>query len=603
MELYFSKELEARLERDFSDEEYLTSIKDIFYAETQYTVTDIKFYDEIPYQSNTTTYLGTLIDSDKNKKAYVIIIPPNVGTRSGYISQQVFPGLTDEINDNNNNLNSYLVTLPVYIVDLGESNITASNALNIEIIKRLGFEFLSIPRKKTLEVLNTRGTSGVLQSLEDLDTHIAIIGSRNGNTFFEINKAERKITFKIETLKDGIRVTNEPYFFVMKAYLAAVLAFSEGYYIDLSEFDKSINWGNKTLDVFRNFCIKLNSLFSKDTNTHVEINEDDRVTGGKNILLYGVPGSGKSYTIDKKYCNDSSLMERIVFHPDYMNTDFIGQILPSIKKDKTITYEFTPGPFTRILLKAHRNPKQMYYLIIEELNRGNAPAIFGEVFQLLDRDVDGNSSYAIKNHNIADIVYGNPEISIRIPSNLSILSTMNTADQNVFTLDTAFQRRWIMRMIKNDIGSSEHSDIEILDTGVTWEIFAETVNHQIISNNSATMSSEDKRLGAYFITKESLLEDQEKLAEDNFNSLFAEKVIKYLWDDAFKFGRDKLFNPVFKSLEDVIEEFSSGRGFKRFDIFETSIKDLLEEKSSAHIKQKAEMVKSMEENTSQDNKE
>src|SRR5699024_4713189 len=169
-----------------------------------------------------------------------------------------------------------------------------------------------------------------------------------------------------------------------------------------------------------------------------------------NILLYGVPGSGKSHMISKEYCNDESKIERIVFHPDYMNTDFIGQILPTIKEDKSITYEFTPGPFTRIMKKAYEDPVNQYYLIIEEVNRGNAPAIFGDVFQLLDRNKDGSSSYSIKNYNVAEIVYGNDDMPISIPSNLSILATMNTADQNVFALDTAFQRRWIMKLIKND---------------------------------------------------------------------------------------------------------------------------------------------------------
>ena len=326
-------------------------------------------------------------------------------------------------------------------------------------------------------------------------------------------------------------------------------------------------------------------LIREDSTTRSGISNDTsqgREKGGKNILLYGVPGSGKSHTIKTQYCDDESKIERIVFHPDYMNTDFIGQILPTIEENGKVSYEFSPGPFTKILKKAYENPKSMYYLIIEEINRGNAPAIFGEVFQLLDRDNEGNSSYCISNNNVSEIVYGNSEQSVSLPSNLYILATMNTADQNVFTLDTAFQRRWIMRMIKNDIEKAQHADMEILDTGVTWQIFAETVNNQIISSNSATMSSEDKRLGAYFITEETLIEDKENMNQTGFNCLFAEKVIKYLWDDAFKFGRDKLFNPEYKSLERVIEEFSNNKGFNRFDIFETSIKDLIAEKKQVH---------------------
>ncbi|WP_200813128.1 McrB family protein [Helcococcus massiliensis] len=354
-------------------------------------------------------------------------------------------------------------------------------------------------------------------------------------------------------------------------------------------------------DNYLEFLGSTKSLFDLGVDTELKkykVNGDvQREEGGKNILLYGVPGSGKSHTIKIDYCEDESKIERVVFHPDYMNTDLIGQILPTIKEDGMITYEFTSGPFTKILKKAYEDPSNKYYLVIEEINRGNAPAIFGEVFQLLDRDKNGNSTYGITNENISRIVYDNPNQLISIPSNLWILATMNTADQNVFTLDTAFQRRWIMRMIKNDIESSEHANMEILDTGVTWKIFAETINNQIISSNSATMSSEDKRLGAYFITEEILLEDKENMSKENFNCLFAEKVIKYLWDDAFKFGREKLFNPEYKSLEKIIEEFSDNNGFKRFDIFETSIKDILKDKVQIHEEQEEIEEEELERNS------
>lgn len=179
------------------------------------------------------------------------------------------------------------------------------------------------------------------------------------------------------------------------------------------------------------------------------LDDPRRVKGGVNVLLYGVPGCGKSHEIKTKYCNDKKYMERVVFHPDYTYSDFVGQILP--KTDGvTISYPFTEGSFTTILRKAIHDPGHMYYLVIEEINRGNAPAIFGEVFQLLDRE-DGTSEYGINNFDIARCVYGAgmEEEEIKIPSNLTILATMNTADQNVFTLDTAFKRRWSLRNIKN----------------------------------------------------------------------------------------------------------------------------------------------------------
>jgi len=187
---------------------------------------------------------------------------------------------------------------------------------------------------------------------------------------------------------------------------------------------------------------------------------------GENILLYGVPGSGKSFTIKKDYCDDERCMERVVFHPEYSYTDFVGQILPKITGEK-LEYVFTPGPFTRILKRAYEDPDNMYYLVIEEINRGNAASIFGDIFQLLDRDENGSSEYGITNADISYEVYGDDNLKIKILGNLTFLATMNTSDQNVFSLDTAFKRRWNLKMIKNDIKNSKYATYPIWDTEIT----------------------------------------------------------------------------------------------------------------------------------------
>ena len=147
------------------------------------------------------------------------------------------------------------------------------------------------------------------------------------------------------------------------------------------------------------------------------IDEGKRIEGGVNVLLYGVPGSGKSWTIEHEYCKPGSVVERLVFHPDYTYSDFIGQILPAVDEDGQVSYKFTPGPFTNILREAYNHPGTEYILIIEEINRGNAPAIFGEVFQLLDRKVEirdvnddgfpvGTSEYGITNgYKESDVMY------------------------------------------------------------------------------------------------------------------------------------------------------------------------------------------------------
>lgn len=334
-----------------------------------------------------------------------------------------------------------------------------------------------------------------------------------------------------------------------------------------------------------------------------EVETKERLSTGTNILLYGVPGSGKSYTIQKEYCNDESRMERLVFHPDYTYSDFVGQILPDVSEG-SVTYRFTPGPFTSILKKAYENPEHEYFLIIEEINRGNAPAIFGEVFQLLDRKGEiasenddgfpvGTSEYGISNTNIATIVYGDPNHKVRIPSNLSIIGTMNTSDQNVFTLDTAFQRRWSMRMVDSSFANvaSDFRNHPILDTTITWEGFCDGINTIILQKNARITSSEDKRLGPYFIHKSDLVFDD---AEDNNqleelvrmkarrnNRRFAEKVLKYLWDDAFKFSRGDVFRmDNYYSLEQIIHHFVTSRGDDRFTMF---TEDIVERFKNPHL--------------------
>lgn len=266
-----------------------------------------------------------------------------------------------------------------------------------------------------------------------------------------------------------------------------------------------------------------------------------RVHFGTNRIFYGVPGSGKSYTIEQEV--KDCYTKRVVFHPDYTYFDFVGQILPKAVNGR-VQYDFTAGPFTEILDYAENNPTVKCVLIIEELNRGNAPAIFGELFQLLDRCEDeinlGESRYGITNHEIAKEVYGDKDEIIKLPSNLSIFATMNTSDQNVFTLDTAFQRRWWMKYIPNKF-SKDQKRKEIAGSKICWGAFAITINNIMHESNDGIGSTEDKSLGAYFAQNK----DFEK-------GRFSEKVIKYLWDDAFKMDRTAIFSSDYVSFEQLI---------------------------------------------------
>lgn len=334
-------------------------------------------------------------------------------------------------------------------------------------------------------------------------------------------------------------------------------------------------------------------------------------TSPEQIIYYGVPGSGKSHEIKRKLeteykipeQNQDVFVERTVFHPEYTNADFIGQIMPKLVQGKT-DFVFKPGPFTSILKKAFCDSQNRYVLIIEEINRGNAAAIFGELFQLLDRIDDeskttshegslntfgkGWSEYFVMNSEINNYIrdtddtldgraldingiHFSANTGIRLPPNLSILATMNTSDQNVFTLDNAFQRRWDMKLIENVFDDTEEETNQrnaLIDSAkqISWEKFQKAINIKIgkMSEEAGLSSMEDKRLGSWFV-KAVKQGDDYIIPKD----LFAEKVLKYLWDDAFKFCREKVFNG-YTNLESLTRDF---KGQKEFSVF----KDLFTE--------------------------
>ncbi len=318
------------------------------------------------------------------------------------------------------------------------------------------------------------------------------------------------------------------------------------------------------------------------------------VNGGFNKIFYGAPGCGKSrYVKDmiKAAQTPESNIVRVTFHPEYANCDFAGQILPTIEKNKNgddvVRYIFNPGPFTLALRTAY-NTADMVYLVIEEINRGNAAAIFGDLFQLLDREKDesdpnfSESEYPICNINMQKYLIENVfdetiqerlNDGVFIPGNLTILATMNSSDQNVFTLDTAFKRRWDFEQISNDIiGDSGHSfkNWYIPGTNVTWETFLVKINDEILNNKIHTQTNEDKRLGKYFVGKECLTENVMSTAEEEAQEKakrFAYKVLEYIWNDVCKIGREDWFDTEKnKSLEDLIAAFISAEN--PLDVFQ-----------------------------------
>ncbi len=286
---------------------------------------------------------------------------------------------------------------------------------------------------------------------------------------------------------------------------------------------------------------------------------------GKNIIYYGAPGTGKSYGVSKEieqvYPNfkdersdDSSFVFRTTFHPEYTYTDFVGQVMPKVTNG-LITYEFVPGIFTQALAKAMDSKQEgrPVFLVLEELSRANVAAVFGDLFQLLDRH-NGQSEYSITNSLIAKEVYGDSgaESKIYIPNNLHIYGTVNTNDQNVFVMDTAFKRRFEWKYVSTKPVSDENNPLikikglEGNDSNVEWHKFYQRLNKFITTDMAL---GEDKQVGQFFIK----FTDNDK---ENRNQL-QNKLLQYLWDDVqgASFNGVKLFDPSISTFSELYDKF------------------------------------------------
>ncbi len=279
-------------------------------------------------------------------------------------------------------------------------------------------------------------------------------------------------------------------------------------------------------------------------------------------IYFGTPGSGKSWTIKQKYEQDETKVFRTTFHPD---------------NDKKIVYEFVPQAFTDAYVAAWNDLEHPYYLIIEEINRGNCAQIFGDLFQLLDRDKNGYSEYPIKaDHDLKDyLVEHLPEDSegikdgkLCLPPNLSIIASMNTSDQSLFPMDSAFKRRWSWEYVPIDYENAESGKFEITigDESYNWHKFLKAVNEKIKN----VTSSEDKQMGNFFI--KSSIDEKE----------FCDKVLFYLWSEIGKDNyntKDAIFK--YYEEEDKQKEFSFNELYdlsKRTEILKGFIRYIEEEK-------------------------
>lgn len=273
-------------------------------------------------------------------------------------------------------------------------------------------------------------------------------------------------------------------------------------------------------------------------------------------IYYGAPGTGKSHTIDNDIISGVSddRVFRVTFYPDFTYSDFVGQLLPKVIPPtspggtSTITYDFQKGVFTEALGKAYENTANDVYLIIEEMSRGDCAAIFGDIFQLLDRERAGvnvgYSKYFITNEIISkDIIClrtrGN---KVKLPPNFHILGTVNTSDQNVYVMDTAFKRRFEWEYVSTDpvidsavgvtpIVYKNNVQLKVHDGSIlrpiSWVELYQRLN-DFIADDGYLGLGEDKQLGPFFI------EFDLTATSDEHKKQVKNKLLHYLWSDVHK---------------------------------------------------------------------
>lgn len=302
-------------------------------------------------------------------------------------------------------------------------------------------------------------------------------------------------------------------------------------------------------------------------------------------IYFGAPGTGKSHKVDEVTAD--SVQIRVTIHPEYTYSDFVGQILPIADGDK-ISFQFVPGPFTRALQEAFGDRNRKVALILEELSRGNVAAVFGDMFQLLDRNTDGRSAYPVYNADVASQIRETAEgilsgrrDEVLLPANLSIYATVNLNDQNVVPMDTAFKRRFDWEYIPIDPVLGENGDVlnnpslvvvsnsEDGNVECDWKTLYMTLDKIIVDKENGLGRDEDRQIGQFFVkfspedirnSKNSDL-DEYKSAEDHINRIIANKLLMYLWQDVQGRGIPtesgmSLFSKNIQSFHDLFESYN-----------------------------------------------
>lgn len=368
-----------------------------------------------------------------------------------------------------------------------------------------------------------KGSTRILYSLLD----------QNMNVYLEYNKSEKLI--KLSSVSD-----------------TEILNFSD--YYDLIENYKEI-----TNDIK---IIFINS--KEDTQNEVKKIELQKI-------VYGAPGTGKSYSLNQEVESIFGVnKERVTFYDGYTYGQFIGMYKPTMAKEEDISYKYVPGPFMKQLVKAYKDSSNKFCLIIEEINRAKADKVFGNIFQLLDRDDKGNSRYPISTSEeqlqyLREELKNKKEVLERIetkglylPDNLYIWATMNSADDGVQPLDTAFKRRWKFNYISLNANEKAFGNEKEFIIGrykgefVFWNKFRKALNTKLKDR-----ITEDRLIAPFFISPNDFDENSELGKKVLNQDIFIEKVLMYIFDDLLRHypkKREQIFKNGISTFSDIVDK-------------------------------------------------
>lgn len=544
------------------------------------------------------TYIGIILDEYLNKLYNICVIPPVLGTRSGFLSQQIFGFVSNLINGQRIKDSFSVCDKPVIIVNCMVDSLANSAICNIIGSKIIGFHYI--------DIFNRNEDFG--NSILNLQDFVSTI-SQYKDVSKDIELASNTLILKTQRLKDfSTSLTNEPYYFAITAYPAVILAKKEGYTIDIKDFEEKFANGksNKNINAFLAFVRELKTAKAKTEIIPLPIHLQQ--------IYYGAPGTGKSHKTDEVVSKYPGTV-RTTFHPDSDYSTFVGAYKPTMSKERKcvvidkeekpvkpmeggseyeekIVYKFVKQAFLKAYVKAWKLFKETcadggelapQFLVIEEINRGNCAQIFGDLFQLLDRkqnfseypieadddirkalleeDTKENPSFgenglqlspeqkAFVNHvfdkegepsrGVADKIC-NGQVLV-LPPNFYIWATMNTSDQSLFPIDSAFKRRWEWKYVRINEGKDKETGLSLNyriqfttlegeNVDESWWEFIQKINEKI----EVATKSEDKKLGYFFCKPDKKVNETDKENTIISAETFVGKVVFYLWQDVFK---------------------------------------------------------------------